>query len=365
MKIAIPRCVLAALVALAMLLSACGGATNDDVATTGSTTDESAAPSDQSATSDGDGAQDDAGGADDSNDSVAEDEPETIADLLGFGPNGPSQAEQEELQRQVEEKIAACMIEQGFEYTPFNPGQIPTFDNEVDRETREYAEENGFGIATGMGEMREMSDPTNQPPDPNREYVDSLSEGERDAYFAALFGPEFDREPELDENGEPDFEAMVMREPAGCQGEGNEARASQGQMMMTLMPSLMELESNFNADTRIVALNKDWSACMAEAGFDYAEPSDIFEDVFNRMFATTAVSGSAEGSSATFGPADGPLDAEGQAELDAVADYERSVAVANFDCSEDNKTEYGDIRAEYERRFIDENRDLIAEARGN
>ena len=121
-----------------------------------------------------------------------------IAEMLGidFGFDSDQQAEQAEMQREAGRITAECMLEKGFEYTAIDPSTFEFFgpgSDELPYFSEAWVEKYGFGITTqrfpqsSVGELVGFNDeafgPDEQFVDPNDAYIESLSEGERDAYF--------------------------------------------------------------------------------------------------------------------------------------------------------------------------------------
>lgn len=87
---------------------------------------------------------------------------------------------------QMEESIAACMAEQGFDYTPvdWSPTEVDLSAGlDMQAGTLEFAEQFGYGITTDP-----FASGLEDVVDPNEAYVAAMSDAERDAYFAALYG---------------------------------------------------------------------------------------------------------------------------------------------------------------------------------
>lgn len=117
-----------------------------------------------------------------------------LAEYMGWADfdQESSMAEQEEMQKKVEELTAACMKKEGFEYKPV------TYDNQMYEDpnaaayelwgTREFAEKYGYGISMSRSSQTEMQNEGQEWVDPNQEYIDAMSESEKMAYYDALWG---------------------------------------------------------------------------------------------------------------------------------------------------------------------------------
>src|SRR5665647_2383205 len=81
------------------------------------------------------------------------------------------------LQREFQEGVAECMREAGFEYIPDVPDQSTSSSDDTSSE--EWAATYGFGISIELVPTAPLL------PDPNADYVASLSEQGREAYHIA------------------------------------------------------------------------------------------------------------------------------------------------------------------------------------
>lgn len=260
----------------------------------------------------------------------------------------------------LDEAIAECMKDQGFEYTPVDFTKIdigmPVIDEE-DTKTREYAEKYGYGVLQGpwMDEPTESGDEAEALLDPNAEYKASMTDLERQAFEEALNGtgamdPSADGEL-LTEGGVPPVEEQ------GCVGKAtaevwneddDEPHAEPSEALTAFNVDLQTLYQDQETAPDIVKLNEKWAACMAEAGIDrFSNPNetwDYFNEKANAVWDDVAP------------------DATAPAEADPAAlEEERKTAVADFDCKE--RTSYVDTRDEVtfalEQAFIDSHKDLI------
>lgn len=349
---------------LALFATACGSTSSGaDVATgdSGDTSTASGSDGEQSNTS--------------SDSSGSSDVPESpIADLLGI-PISDSGAMDEyfsDLGRQAEVKIAECMLAQGFEYSVVDYGDLGGVSID-DGDDREYAEQYGFGITSNPFE--ESFEAFEQFEDPNREYVESLSEGEQAAYGEALTGGGFDASAD----------AQTF-EPGGCQGEAFEEVFSFATVFEQFGSEFAEIEQAFEADPRIVAARSGWSECMTAAGYRYTDEDGAFDDIRRRYQEIVnnpdAAAETPEGGSSVtievteesrgsddeepvifFGPRS--LKPEFQEQVDVLAEEERAIATASWDCNAPLREIEGDIQVEYEQKFVDENGAAIRAALGD
>ena len=91
-------------------------------------------------------------------------------------------------EKRIQELVAACMTDQGFDYEPFvypmSSSASPMDD--VDGGSRAFAEKYGYGISTFDDASFSTAESTVV--DPNQAAVEAMSDGEREAYYAALWG---------------------------------------------------------------------------------------------------------------------------------------------------------------------------------
>lgn len=197
-----------------------------------------------------------------------------------------------EMGRRSEEIVAACMREQGFEYTQQDMSAV-TETIEEDQEdadrygTEEYAAENGYGMSTSYDTTAEGEQ---EWVDPNADYVAGMSEQEQAAYYAALFG---------DQAAAAESEAPAGDwTTQGCQGKAQHEVYEQGQAwadpeFASLQEEMTALYERAASDPKMAEANSAWAACMADAGYaDYATPEDavnaVSEEFSTIMSATTA-----------------------------------------------------------------------------
>ncbi|WP_225753125.1 hypothetical protein [Actinotalea sp. Marseille-Q4924] len=189
--------------------------------------------------------------------------------------------------------------------------------------------------------------------DPNQAYVDAMTEGERDAYYVALYGDQTGPEEGAEEEWEYDWTT------AGCQGSSQHAIEEKyglgGEEMTALQEEMEGLWAQISADERITALTSRWSDCMADAGYPglaamedaqnavMEEQNAIYEEVFEGA-----------GEDADYEA----LDAEVQERTAALTGKEIATAVADFDCREE--IEFDEVQVEvtneYQQTFVDTHR---------
>lgn len=385
--------------ALATAAAACGGTSDEVVASPDVATDaaSSANASDGEATDASDEpVADDADS--DEDDERSDGEPETLESLLGGaarfvsggggrGAGGFDQEAQIEQQRVIEETTRTCMLNQGFEYTMADVTQtggarvFAALAVGEDLSPEEYAAQQGFGISTRFDALLEGGIEAfgfgDDAPDANQELLDSMSQSEADAWELALNG----EPPERDDQGRPiDPETGEVLQggagarqrgfnQGGCRGDAQSEVRGDFTALFELADEFEELEARIDADPRIAEINREWTDCMTDAGYSYDDEAEARAEIqaeFRPLIRTLFGFGPGGGGQGQAQDADAAtgLTAEQQAELDVVQEKERAVAVASFECSGDYDEEIAEIRAEYEADFIDANRDVL-ESAGN
>lgn len=290
--------------------------------------------------------------------------------------------------RQVEELVATCMEEAGFEYIPVDPfggdtGDDP-FADAYALPPDEFAREYGYGMTTlmepGKGEEQESTDP-------NAAIREGLSETALEEYNRVLFG---DAVEMLGDGGAVAIAPgeggeQPAPEDLGCHGEANaEVFGEDGGMMMGpdfsefegLFEDLEALRQRIESDPRIVEATEAWAACMAEAGYsEFDTPGQPEEAVMDRM---SELYGWDEDASAGEDGADGPNVTMGgpaaeedvdEAALAELQEYEIAVATADYDCEQQEFAEVQkDVAWGFEEEFVDQHeteleryRDAMAE----
>ncbi|WP_166984862.1 hypothetical protein [Canibacter zhoujuaniae] len=264
----------------------------------------------------------------------------------------------------AEEKIASCMQDQGWDYTP-NPPKREDFsddysssDDDLSYDSREYAEKHGYGITEVPGGLNDEDIDGAQQVDPNQDYVNSLSDSERDAYYESLQGPSLTEEQMAAiEAGEASWDDYDQ----GCYGSIRHDEMSQDPIgalqddpeIKDLLEKIGELANSeydkTHADYPFHDLDRELSDCLAKAdvGLDNLgdqSAQDILWEEYNELAAASDDSG--ETSSAS------------PEELEAFKKREREVAVAEWDCKEKigyHKKHY-DITFERQTQFVNENK---------
>ncbi|PWD50358.1 hypothetical protein C8046_06510 [Serinibacter arcticus] len=264
------------------------------------------------------------------------------------------QARMDEENTRVEQLVAECMAEQGFEYTPnTNTGSFvsgPGMDEDYD--PVENARQFGYGAFTYEDMAGE--DAAEEYVDPNADYLESMSESEQTAFNEALWGPSV----EYDEDAE--METEWNWEDSGCYGSAQHQvyeveSDTAGQQDVWSDPRWTELTEGINQlytsmqeDPRLDEINTAWAECMADAGHpDHANPQAAMESIYELSNAQWEEH------------ADDPeyMGPTG-AELEELKATEIELATADYTCQEE--TDYADeqlrLQFEIEQEFVDENK---------
>lgn len=320
-----------------------------------------------------------------------------IADFLGQTTDYQSddaQAAYIEQAAETEEKIAACMAAEGFEYTPVDQSQAITYrsdSGELAYFSDEWVAKYGFGITTqrfaqsavgpdlagyddqAMGQESVFVDP-------NQEYQESLSDAERTAYQEALWGDmmepaEEDTATEQSASAVETGKGTYM--PSGCQNEAW-AEASVGAMAFyeEFGDELEGLYEQLEADSRVRAFRDEVAACVAEQGLEYTTMEDLYSRWDSQLSQLDSMSGDPfEGTE--LDPAEmteeelndffqqaEKLDPDQLATLADVQAEELALAEAVVGCGGgplNEQVKLSEVRIELEQEFLDTNADRVAE----
>ncbi|MCU1484410.1 MAG: hypothetical protein JWN67_1156 [Actinomycetia bacterium] len=279
---------------------------------------------------------------------------------------GIDQASMQAREAKVQEAVRTCMKAEGFDYIPLDASQSnmrvkfeggDSDDSVKDRKTK------GYGITTGF--MMKPRSASSQNDDPNQAIRDALSEADRLAYDTALMGPEAAKAREAGAAGGGGV--RIQRRagstaeaggtgPSGCM---DKAQTETPGGPEALGDDLQEMQDRAEADPRVVEINRNWAACMADAGYtDFEQPGDARDYVRGKLDALMGAEPQGDGVT-KFVIGGDDID---QAKLADLRQEEITIAVADGKCAD--KVGYAKvekkIRAEYEQRFLDEHPDLTS-----
>jgi hypothetical protein len=321
-----------------------------------------------------------------------------ISEFLGFDDSGNPEANEArfiEEERARQEVIAECMREQGFEYSPVDPDQFVSFEEPGGLEwgSDEWVAKYGFGISTQRWSQDEVGpdlvgheydDQGEQFEDPNQDYVESLSDSEREAYYAALSGdPE--NFPAIDETlSEEEIEAQTEGfewEPSGCEGEAYDETGSgtANEFYQEYGDELDTMYERMQNDPRIVEAEQALSDCVADKGYDYTDMESVYE-TFEADLAEVDSGVTYPGQDLTEDDYSSMSEAELQdlfsegvtfsdealAKLAEIQEQEIAMAVAVNECGggfQNLQELFGEVVAEYEQEFLDEHEGELDEFR--
>lgn len=285
-------------------------------------------------------------------------------DLYGDYDEEDSNAEQ----MRVEELTAECMADLGFDYTPVDYSSMgvsySSDDLDVEWGTLEFAEQYGYGATTNPweDEMELPEETTGEWIDPNQDYVESMSETELEAYYAALYGDQ-------SEMTEEDWENYVWTwEDSGCSGwaqyevygdalmgggEDDEFAELQGEMNI-----MWESAAN---DPRMVEIEAEWAACMSEAGYpnlaQVGDAENLIYERTNEIYENAYVDMPPDATEEDYRAVEEGI----QDQLSVITEQEIETAVADYTCREkiDYTKTQQDINLEYQQEFYDANKDEL------
>jgi hypothetical protein len=251
-------------------------------------------------------------------------------------------------QKEVEELVAVCMADEGFDYKPVDQSQYSSFStDDEDRDTEEWVAEHGYGMNPTPEEQEKMNQQSSEFVDPNQEYVTALSPTEQEAYYAVLYGPgPTDEEMAAMEEGGDGYE--YNWETAGCQGEAQHEVTgddlTQSDKYKPLMDEINSIWEKQQKDPEIVKVQKAWAGCMADAGYpDFT----VKEDAMNQVN---------EASNAYW--QEGVTEEPDEATKAQWRANEIDVALADFKCSKKVDYQKTYLTAQYrlENQFIDDHK---------
>jgi len=285
------------------------------------------------------------GGCGGGDDKSAKSAPEagSVEEQLGFSQAGDPAA-----QARAEEQIAACMKNQGFEYTPVDPvarqaaltGKSGISDEEFDKQF-------GYGIATLYGRGTPQSDP-------NARIRDSLGPADQRAYDKAFTGGQ---------PGQTFFRAADtgdFSQLGGCTKKAADALFGGSELLNVLQRKLDELDEAVLEDQRMVRAFEDWRRCVRDkTGETFEDSEDVelyIQQRLEEIVGPLPPGESAPGEFAALTP-DRPID---QAALTRVRRLELKFADADVTCEDEHIEPVEDkVQEEKEKQFREDNAELL------
>jgi hypothetical protein len=306
----------------------------------------------------------------------------TIDALFGI-PEVPSAATSREEELIFESLVAECMADKGWEYVPVvYPDDYYGYPigDELERRQRE-----GFNIVNYVlthSSAETVVDPWEDWVDPNAAYLDSLSPDDWEAYHKALEG-----------------DVWVMTDTSsgfegGCVSQAEdevysplpEAGPNDFVIGEVKIRVTEVFDEQVQGDSRILAAEATWSACMRDAGYEFATRADLWAFIYGPGFEDrmTEILGddfyqnpidalSQEEQERFYDSAtpeeiaalnDGvfPVSDEQRAALELLRADEIALAVAEYPCAVVYQAAYDEAHAAFEEEFVNKYRDEIEEA---
>jgi hypothetical protein len=265
----------------------------------------------------------------------------SIEDKLGFTRTGVNAA-----QAQVENDIARCMKEQGFDYLPSDPvAAQAALTGKSNLTDTEFEQLFGYGIST-------LYDRGTSQSNPNAATRQGMSEADRRAWDRALYG----------ENVGETFRLAVdtgdFTKLGGCTKTAADAVLGGSQLRTTLQRKLDELDESVVQDQRVVKAHEAWAQCMRAATGNAYEDSEAVEDEILVRLRAIAGSNVAPGTVAA------PSASYAAAALDDLQRAEVELSNADRACEEQHVSDVETtVREEKEARFREDNATLLSEVK--
>jgi hypothetical protein len=279
----------------------------------------------------------------------------SLTGLSGSLADIQEQTYQSDLKR--ENLIAACMQRNGFSYIPEAVKSTQTTaqvgPQQSDLDSKAWVQKYGYGavytpegLTGGIARAQEAAGSAKKSGesvsnDPNSRYRSSLTGAEQKAYDTALYGTEA---ANLSSDGTRDWQKL------GCSGAALHKVPNENVIMATAQGKVVEkaieqFENGYSTWPGVSDTEKAWSSCMADSGHAgyhaQSEPAAQFAGQDTALWAA-ASSGSQPTTS----------------DLDALANKERVVALADLSCRE--KTHYSStlraIEIKQENQFMADNK---------
>ncbi|GEN81070.1 hypothetical protein [Actinotalea fermentans] len=256
---------------------------------------------------------------------------------------GYSSDDAPELTMQMEELVAACMSEQGFDYVPYVEGYVMIDEAAIDPPpgSRAFAEQFGYGFAAAPEGMRSESPGRS----PNDAIMAAMSPEALDSYVRALWGDDAG-EGASDGDAELGGCFRAARNEVFGDRETDHVRAG-------LEDEIARIDAEVApTDPAVMAAAAEWSECMADAGHPgYASPPDAEQAAWAAWLAFNDGI-AADPTLGEVGP-DGGIAGEGD-----LATREASLATADWDCRADTDYDaaWGAARDRLQQEYVDAHR---------
>lgn len=252
-----------------------------------------------------------------------------LESLFGFDENS---------QRLVEDAVASCMRDRGWEYTPRPPADFTALDAQFGGD--DFVADYGYGISTDPP-MEGFVASTGVGVDANDAYIKTLSEADQQRYYGDLYGGVSTDGAVGSVSAVGAGGAMGELDPNACTMVAQETAAKENPALgAEFAKRLGELMGRLEDDPRAIDAESKWSGCMADAGFVYQHQNDVFTDLMQRNSeirgTEQAAAGAGGGATVVVGGQPGstvplsPADAE---RLKKLQDEERAIAKADNACA--------------------------------
>jgi hypothetical protein len=325
-----------------------------------------------------------------------------LGELMGWTNDSPEESRRKQLA--VEQLVAECMREEGWEYTPVDYGSMDRSEGSPDmdlqmNDPQAFGEKHGYGIVfyyelyeeenigkNGGGAGPMATAVGRGPDDPNAEYVESLSTSEQEEYNASLYGKPI--EASVDGGFGTAAGVAVRPEDQGCYGRSSAEVYPQNDAANDpdVQERMNDYWQNIEESPEMTAAYEAWAACMAEevdlvgpTGAKVANPNDMWtyldglkneamglesepmtEEEFDKGGEYYTASMDEDGNGVAWVGEPTPISEADLIELKAT-----EIELWKFDhaCAEDARI--GEIRMEAEQRFVDELRAEFPELAGD
>ena len=249
-----------------------------------------------------------------------QDSEEEEDDLAGTEEFGLSREELVTSIERIEELIASCMSEAGFEYVANDYNTVRqgmTADQSLPGlSEEEFIEQYGYGISTlytGLPpQLADVAIPAQIGlGQQNVQIFQNLSPEDQVAYNRTLFG----------DNEEATLAVALETEDLSRTGGCTRTAIEQVFTAEQLSTSYTNpKDALIEQDPRMVAALAEYAECIQEAGFSYNHEKEIEPDLRDRLYTIT------EGASVE------TLSADSKAALTALQSEERALAIASYEC---------------------------------
>jgi hypothetical protein len=292
-----------------------------------------------------------------------------LAQLLGG--YGGSSAEQRAQELEIQQQLAQCMRDEGFEYEPVDyQAQMGDTSGEWEMQLNDpegYGEKYGYGVVRSYEMQGDMGATSFE--DPNQDYLNSLTPEENEAYYETLYGATFFG---TGDDGEMEEFVPPPLEEQGCQGKAMLAVYGENSPMTDtdMQTRIGELFEDMESDPDIARAIDDWASCMREqdASYDWDRPEDPINDFYNRLSelqygpVTESEDGGLVAGTVLDGGFGGIPEVD-EADLEELREDELRTWRHDWDCQQE--VDIAGVRREVEQRMADELLEEFPELQGS